>query len=331
MKAAVRREYGDVSQLRLESIEPPAPGRGEVLVRVRAAAVDAGTLHLMAGVPYVVRLGFGIRRPRQPVPGRDLAGIVVDLGPDVDQFTVGDHVVGIGSGALAEYAVAPAKRLVRLPDGMDFTTAAAVPISGITALQALRRGRVERDDRVLVLGASGGVGCYTVLLASECGAQVTAVCSAAKADAVRSWGAKEVVAYDQVRLDDYTPEEPFDAVIDIAGDLPVIRLRSLLAPSGRLVIVGGSINGWLGMGRPFRAMLTSPFVKQDLFFFVSGENTADIETMITKVSTGEIQAPVDRVFDLADARSAIQYLSEGKATGKIAVRIPEADAGHDRR
>lgn len=262
MKAIVQDTYGPPAVLRLEETDRPVPGRGEVLVRVHAAGVDQGVWHLMAGMPYALRaMGFGLRAPKVRVRGMDLAGRVEAVGADVTRFRPGDEVYGSCDGSFAEYACAKEDALAPKPRNVGFEQAAAVPVSACTALKALRDvGRVEAGQSVLVLGASGGVGTYAVQLAKAFGARVTGVCSAAKADLVRSIGADEVV--------DYTEHDPvdgshrYDLVLDIIGNRPVSRLRRALTPRGTLVIVGGEGGGrWIGGNeRQLGALLLSPFV-----------------------------------------------------------------------
>src|SRR5690349_10260362 len=240
MRAIVQHRYGTVPEevLRLERITCPRPAAGEVLVKVLAAGVDRGTWHLMAGQPYLMRLGFGFRGPRIRVPGLDVAGTVEATGPGVTRFAVGDEVFGIARGSFAEYAVAREAKLARKPAALTFAQAAALAVSGLTALQGLRdAGHIQAGQKVLVIGASGGVGSYAVQLAKVFGAEVTGVASTAKADLVRTIGADHVIDYHKQDFAD--GRQRYDLILDISGNTPLSRLRRALTPRGTLVIAGG--------------------------------------------------------------------------------------------
>ena len=274
MTSLVQNSYGsDPDQvLRLAEVARPSAGDGEVLVRVRAASVDRGTWHLMAGLAYPIRLVFGLRRPRFANPGRNLAGVVEAVGAGVAGFRPGDEVYGLaaGNGTFAEYVVARPDRLAIKPANLSFADAATVPVSGSTALQAVRdHARVRPGESVLVLGASGCVGSFAVQIAKAFGAEVTGVARTAKLDAVRALGADAVV--DHTREDPVDGRRRYDVVLDIGGNRPLRQLRRALTPKGRLVIVGGETGGrWLdGLDRQLRAVLLSPFVGQRLGFFVN--------------------------------------------------------------
>src|SRR3954454_4606532 len=270
MRAITQNVFGSAEVLHLEDIDRPVIAKDELLLQVRAAGLDRGTWHFMAGQPYLFRLmGAGLRRPKNPVPGLDVAGTVVETGADVTRFEVGDDVFGIGKGSFAEYARAREDKLAHKPPSLTFDQAAVVSISGLTALQSLRDvGRVEPGQRVLIVGASGGVGTYAVQIAKASGAEVTGVCSSAKLDLVRSLGADVVIDYTQTDL--AASGVRYDVVLDIGGDRPVRTLRRVLTPDGTLVIVGGEGGGrWLGMGRQLRAALLSPFVGQTLGIFLT--------------------------------------------------------------
>ena len=322
MQAIVQDRYGSTDVLRLDDIDVPEPGTGAVLIRVRAAGVDRGVWHLMTGEPYLARLAFGLRRPRNRVPGMDVAGVVERIGAGVTGFAVGDEVFGIGKGTYAEFAVAPTKKLAHVPEGLSFEHAAAVPISGLTALQAVRDvGTVQPDQSVLVIGASGGVGTYAVEIATAAGAEVTGVCSTAKMDLVRSIGAAHVVDYTQ---DDVVElGKRYDVVIDIAGNRTLRHLRRMLAPKGTLVIVGGEAGGrWLGgIERNLRAALWSPFIGQRMRAFISRERGEDIERLAEMIAAGEVRPIVERTFPLADAAAAIRQLEDGNARGKVVITV----------
>lgn len=237
MKAIVQETYGSADVLQVRDIDQPTAGAGEVLLRVHAAGVSRGDVHLMTGEPYLVRAVIGIRRPRNRVLGQDVAGTVVAIGPDVTRFRVGDEVFGIARGAFAEYAVAREIKLAHKPSNLTFTQAAAMPVSGLTALRALDAAGVRAGQTVLVIGASGGVGTYAVQLAVAAGAIVTGVASAAKAQLVRELGAAEAIDYTREDFTDGT--RTFDVVLDIGGMTPIARLRRAVTPTGTLAIVGG--------------------------------------------------------------------------------------------
>ena len=323
MKTIWQDRYGGEDTLTLRDTPAPEPGKDEVLVRVRAVSIDLGTRHLMTGLPLAVRLGIGLRAPRQHVPGRALAGVVEAVGEGVTGFAPGDEVYGTAAGAMAELAVVPVARLARKPASLDFAEAAAVPVSAPTALQGLRNvGRIEAGQSVLVIGASGGVGTYAVQLARALGAgRVDAVCSGAKADLVRSLGADDVI--------DYTRAEPgadgrrWDLVLDIAGNRPVATLRRLLTPRGTLVFVGGESGGrWTGgMHRQVGATALSPFVRHRLAMYVARENSRDLETLGELADAGRLRSVVDGPYPFEEAARAIARLDAGQARGKIVVTV----------
>ncbi|MCJ1676449.1 NAD(P)-dependent alcohol dehydrogenase [Streptomyces sp. APSN-46.1] len=321
MKAVAQYAYGSCEVLELRDIEKPTPGPGEVLIRVRAAAVDAGVWHLMTGLPYLLRLfGYGLRAPKVPVRGRELAGRVEATGAGVTRFRPGDEVFGICEGSFAEYAVASQDKLAAKPAGLPLEQAAAMPLSGLTALQALRdAGHVQPGQRVLVIGAAGGVGSFTVQLAKAFGAHVTGVCSTSKTELVRSIGADDVI--------DYTAEEVtdgrrgYDLIIDTAGNRPLSHLRRALSPRGTLVIVGGETGGrWLGgTDRVMRAGLLSPFVRHTLRGFISKERREDLDILVRHIEAGALTPVIDRTYALPQAPDAIARQHRGEARGKILV------------
>ena len=322
MRAVVQDRYGDAEVPAVRMIDRPKIAADEVLVRVEAAAVDRGVWHLMTGRPYAVRAaGYGIRRPKQPVPGRDLAGTVVEVGADVTDFSVGDAVYGIGTGTFAEYARASAAKLAHRPEHLTAEQAATLSVSGATASQALfDRGAARPGQRVLVLGASGGVGSFAVQLAPRHGLHVTAVASAAKADYARELGADVVLDY---RTDDFTREESFDLIVDIGGRNRLSKLRRALVRRGTLVIVGGEGGGSItgGAGRQLRAVLLSPFVPQRLTAFVSDERAAARTPIHALAVAGDLVAPVDRTFSIDRATDALRDLEAGRLRGKAVITI----------
>jgi NADPH:quinone reductase-like Zn-dependent oxidoreductase len=328
MRAIVQDHYGSTDQLRLDEVPDPLAGPGEVLVQVGAAGVDRGTWHVMAGRPLAARLALGLRAPKDRTPGHDLAGTVVALGEGVTEYAVGDAVYGTARGSFAELAVVPLTRLARRPTNLSVEEAAAVPVSALTAFQAVRAGGVKTGDRVLVIGASGGVGSYAVQLAVDLGAHVTGVCGPAKTDLVRSLGAERVVDHTTTPLE--TLGERFDVVLDIAGHRRVRLLRGLVTERGSLVIVGSENEGrWLGgLQRGMGAALLSPFVKQRLVMLMASEDGADLAELTTIIERGGVRPALERTFPLEDAAAAIDHVSGGHARGKVVVTVaPRPEPG----
>lgn len=323
MQAIVQDRFGTADVLRLETVERPTIASTEVLIEVHAAGVDRGTEHLMTGLPYLIRLaGYGVTKPKTRVPGLDVAGVVVEVGDDVTRFSPGDEVFGIADGSFAQYAAASQDKLAVKPVGLGFEQAAVSAISGITALQALTDvGDVEPGQRVLVLGASGGVGTYAVQLAKALGAEVTGVASTAKLDLVRSLGADDVIDY--TSTDFASGDRRYDLILDIGGRNSVARLRRALTTDGTLVIVGGEDGNRItgGVGRQLRAMALSPFVRQRLTTFVSTESSAFIERLAELIATGEVTPIIGQQFDLADVPAAMRQLAAGQAEGKTAIIV----------
>ena len=283
--------------------------------------MDRGTWHVMAGQPYLMRLlGFGFRGPRNRVPGLDVAGTVVAVGPAVTRFAAGDEVFGIARGSFAEYAAAREGTLARKPAALSFEQAAAVAVSGLTALQGLRdAGRIKPGQKVLVIGASGGVGSYAVQLAKYFGAEVTGVCGTAKANLVRSIGADHVIDY--TRADFADGQRHYDLILDIGGNSRLSRLRRALTPRGTLVIAGGEGDRWTGVGRQIRALALSALIRQRLTTFVSRHRQADLDTLRLLTEGGQIVPVVDRTYPLAEAPLAIRRLYAGQARGKIVITV----------
>jgi NADPH:quinone reductase-like Zn-dependent oxidoreductase len=311
-----------VTVLRLTETNCPSVGDGEVLVRVAAASVDRGTVHCMTGQPYAMRLaGFGIRRPKASNPGRAFAGTVVSVGAAVTGFRPGDDVYGTCDGAFAQYVAARPNKLAHQPARLTFDQAAAAPISGVTALQAVRKANVAAGQHVLVIGASGGVGTFAVQIAKAVGATVTGVCSSSKVDLVRSLGADHVIDY--TRNDITDSGHRYDVIIDIGGSRKLSTLRRCLTRRGTLVIVGGETEGrWLGgFDRSLRAVLLSPFVGQTLGMLVSKENAASLEELRVLVDAGGVTPAVDRSYPLRDTAAAIQQVMDGDVRGKVVVTL----------
>jgi NADPH:quinone reductase-like Zn-dependent oxidoreductase len=329
MRAIVQDRYGTAEDvLRLAEIDRPPIRDDEVLVRVHAASVDRGTWHIMAGLPYPIRLaGFGLRRPRYANPGRNLAGTVEAVGAGVTGFAPGDEVFGMATSTFAEYTAARPAKLAPKPAILSFEQAAALPVSGGTALQAVRdHGRVQAGEKVLVIGASGGVGTFAVQIARAFGAEVTGVCSTSKVDVVRSLGADHVIDYTREDFADGGPR--FDVVLDTGGNAGLLRLRRALTPRGRLVIVGGETDGRLlgGSDRQIRAQLLSPFVGQHLSTFVAQETADDLIALTQLAEAGTVAPVIDRTYPLEELAAAIKRMQDGKARGKLVVSVSPATA-----
>jgi NADPH:quinone reductase-like Zn-dependent oxidoreductase len=321
MRAIVQDAYG-ADVWRLAEIAPPEMADREVLVKVHAAGLDRGTWHIMTGLPYLGRLVLGLRKPKSRVPGLDLAGTVAAVGSSVTRFAVGDRVFGIGRGSFAEHAAAREDKLAPKPTNLTFEHAAVVPVSGLTALQGLRDvGRVEEGQRVLIIGASGGVGTYAVQLAKAFGAHVTAVCGTAKTDLVRSLGADEVLDYTRDDFADGTRR--YDVILDMGGNSTLSRLRRALAPTGTLVIGGGEGGGKMigGIDRQLRALALSPFVRQRLTTFLAKEQHAGLEALTELIEAGAVTPSIERTYSLDQAPDAMRHLVAGKARGKLAIII----------
>jgi NADPH:quinone reductase-like Zn-dependent oxidoreductase len=324
MKAIVQDRYGSADVLELGDVDMPVPKDDEVLLRVHAAGVDPGVWHLMTGMPYLLRLfGYGLRRPKVRVRGRDVAGRVEAVGKDVTGFRPGDEVFGICEGSFAEYACARADKLVPKPANLSFEQAAVVPISALTALHGVRdTGRVRPGQRVVVIGAAGGVGSFAVQLAKAFGAEVTGVCSTTKTDLVRSIGAEHVIDYTREDFADGTRH--WDLVLDTAGNRPLSQLQRALTPKGTLVLVGGEGGGrWLGgfERQLFWAPVRSLFVGQRLRSLVSKERKDDLRTLRELIEAGKVTPVIDRTYPLAEAPEAIRYLAQGHPRGKVAVTV----------
>ena len=322
MRAITQDAYGPLEVLEPTDLPRPVVAPDEVLVEVAAAGLDRGTWHVMHGKPYLARLALGLRRPRARVPGLDLAGTIVEVGDAVTAWSVGDVVYGIGKGSFAEYTAANPAKLARRPAGLTDEQAAVVPVSGLTAWQAVTRaGRAEPGHRVLVTGASGGVGTYAVQVAVALGAEVTAVCSAGKADLVRSLGATHVLDYATDDLADGTRQ--YDVIVDIAGNTPLKRLRRTLTPRGRVVIVGGETGGVIagGLGRPIWGALTSLLRRQKVIMFLSKETGTDLVPITDLIESGRLTPVLDTAYPLEKAADAMAHLESGRTRGKIAISV----------
>lgn len=322
MKAIAQDSYGTADALELRDIARPVPRDNEVLVRVLAAGVDPSILHLMTGKPYIARLALGLRKPKNPVRGWDLAGVIETVGAKVTRYKPGDEVFGSGEGSLAQYACARADKLALKPGNLTFEQAAALPVSGVTAYQALSgKARPKPEQQVLIIGASGGVGTYVIQLAVSYKADVTAVCGPGNADFVRSLGATGVIDYTSGEITD--GKQLFDIIFDAAGNRPLSLLRRALAPGGVLVMVGGEGGGdWAGgMGRQLGGYALSPFLGQTLHSLIARVRHQDLLTLKKLAEEGTIAPVIDRTYPLAEAITAIKHLETGHPRGKIVVTV----------
>jgi len=327
MKAVRYHRYGGPDVLELQEVDTPAAGDGEVLVRIRAASVNPLDWHFMRGAPYLVRAMAGLSRPKPSASrlGADMAGTVEAVGQNVTGFQPGDEVFGglEERGTLAEYISVRADAVVlQKPAGLTFEQAAAVPVAAFTALQALRdKGRVQPGQKVLVNGASGGVGTFAVQIAKALGAEVTGVCSTANVGMVASIGADHVVDY--TREDFTRAERRYDLLIDIAGNRSLAETRRVLAPKGALVVVGGPNKGrWIGpFGRTIRMLLQSPAVSQRMVSFLAHQNRDDLAVLRELLDAGKVTPVIDRAYRLNQVAEAVRYLETGHARGKVVITV----------
>ncbi|GAA3395684.1 NAD(P)-dependent alcohol dehydrogenase [Cryptosporangium minutisporangium] len=324
MKACVRTVYGEADVLEVREVPAPTPGDREVLVRVRAASNDRGVWHMMTGRPYLMRPVIGLRAPKVAVLGRAFAGVVTEVGAQVTRFRPGDEVFGTNStGCWAEYAVAPEKRLASLPPNVSFEQASTVGCSGTSALQAIRDlGRVRAGQRVLVIGAAGGVGSFAVQIGKSLGATVTGVCSTSKIDLVRSIGADDVIDYTREEVDAHGAR--YDVVVDTAGNRPLSLLQRALTPTGTLVLVGGEESrGRLLQG--FHRQLFAPLIgivrRRRMRNLLGTENVADFEELGRLMTAGSVTPPIVHTYSLDEAPDAMRYLAEGHPAGKIVITV----------
>jgi NADPH:quinone reductase-like Zn-dependent oxidoreductase len=322
MRAIVQDRYGETAEvLRLEEIDQPQIGADDVLVRIRAAGVHIGDWHVMAGLPYLLRVvGFGFRAPKVRVRGIDLAGTVEAVGQNVTRFQVGNEVFGTCEGAFADYAATSEDNLARKPANLTFEQAAAVPTSALAALQALRdAGGIKAGQQVLLVGASGGVGLYAVQIAKSFGAEVTGVCSTAKVDMIRSLGADHVIDYSQ---EDFTQSrQRYDLILVMGGNHSLSQLKQVLRPGGTLVPVGTEAgNRWVGGKAWIQAMLLSR-LKRHLRPLTTQPNQADLQFVAELLEAGKIRPVIDRTFPLSEVPEAMRYLTTGHARGKIVITV----------
>ena len=321
MKAIVQVQYGSPDVLTLKDIGKPVVKDDEVLVRVRAAAVNIGDWHLLRGVPYAMRLASGLLKPKREIPGVDVVGQVEVTGKNVEQFRPGDEVFGWCRGAFAEYACAPETNLLPKPANLTFDQAAAVGDSAFTALAAVRdQGKVQPGQTVLINGASGGVGTFAVQIAKALGANVTGVCGSRNVDMVRSIGADQVIDYTK---EDFTQTgQRYDVLLDLIGSRSLSDCRRALTPRGTYVVVGVRDMGrWFGLGRQTEALLLSPFVRQRMCVFVVRHNREDLAVLKALVEAGKVAPVIDRRYALLEVPEALRYQGEGHSQGKIVIVV----------
>src|SRR5579864_2524344 len=324
MKGVIRRCYGSPETVvRYEDVAKPSPADDEVLIRVKAASVNPLDFHYVEGTPYLVRLDRGLGKPEDPRLGVDFAGTVEAVGKGVTRFKPGDEVFGGKLGALAQFvSIREARAIVLKPDNVSYERAAAVPIAAITALQALRdKGHVHAGQKVLINGASGGVGSYAVQIAKSMGAEVTGVCSTRNVDLVRSLGADHVIDYTK---EDFTQRpEHYDVILDNVSTHSVLSYRRVLSPNGAYVMVGSTTTGhWFGwLETPLEAWLLSPFMSQKFSMFLADLNREDLGVLASLMQSGKMTSAIDRTYKLSEAAQALAYLEKGHARGKVVVTV----------
>jgi NADPH:quinone reductase-like Zn-dependent oxidoreductase len=322
MKAIVYCDYGPPEVLRLETVRKPVPNDNQVLVKVRAASVNPYDWHFMRGEPFIMRIDAGLRKPKEVRLGIDFSGTVEAVGRSVTQFKPGDAVFGGRSGSFAEYVVISEKNLMLKPENVTFEQAGGVQIAGITALQGLRdHAKVQPGEKVLINGASGGVGTFAVQIAKQLGAHVTGVSSTRNVEMVRSLGADEVVDYTK---EDFTKgTERYDAIIDLVGNHGIFEVRRALTPNGRYVMIGGRKGKWLApMDTTLKLLAVSPFVRQDMKFMLSKPSRDDLQFLAGLMADGKLTTVIDRTYTLTEAAEAMRHLETGRARGKIIITVP---------
>jgi NADPH:quinone reductase-like Zn-dependent oxidoreductase len=330
IRAVVYTRYGPPDVLEVREIAKPVPNDDQILVKVRAVAINPLDWHYMRGTPYVMRLDSGLRRPKAPRLGVDLAGVVEAAGRNVTQFKPGDEVFGVRTGALAEYVCIRADRTVTLkPANATFEQAAAIPVAAVTALQALRdKAKVRPGQTVLINGASGGVGTFAVQIAKSFGAVVSGVCSTRNLEMVRSLGADEVIDYTK---EDFTKRgRRYDVILDCVGSQPLLPFRRALNPGGVCVLIGGggpNEGAWIGpLARPIKALLLSPFVSEKFTMFIADTTRGELNALRDLIEAGKVTPVIDRTYPLSEIQEAIRYLEEGHARGKVIITMDDETA-----
>jgi NADPH:quinone reductase-like Zn-dependent oxidoreductase len=322
MKAAVYTSYGPPDVVQITVVEKPVPNDNEVLIKVRAASVNPYDWHFMRGMPYFLRIVAGLRQPKDPRLGADVAGQVEAIGRNVTQFKSGDEVFGICRGAFAEYARASESTLAIKPKSVTFEQAVSSPIAALTALQSLRdKGHIQPGQRVLINGAAGGVGTFGVQIAKSYGAEVTGVCSTGNVEMVRSIGADQVVDYTQ---DDFTKSgQRYDIILDAVGNHSLSACRRILNPKGILVMAGGTAGRWMigPLTSGIRASVVSPFVSQNMVGILARPNREDLTILGVLMATGKVTPVIDRRYSLSEVPEAIRYLETGHARGKVVITL----------
>ena len=331
MRAIVYHTYGSADVLRLEEIDKPTPKENELLVKVRAASVNPLDWHFMEGSPYIIRLiGIGLFKPSVAQLGVDFAGTIEAVGAKVTQFKPGDEVFGAKTGAFAEYLAVSADRVALKPANLTFEQAAAVPVAAITALQGLRDGgKIQAGQKVLINGASGGVGTFAVQIAKSFGAEVTGVCSTRNVDMVRKLGASQVIDYTK---EDFTRSgQHYDIVLDNVANRSLFESRRVLNPGGRYVLIGGggvNENRWVGtLPRPLKAMVLSRFVTQDMGMLLAEIRSQDLNTLRDLMQSGKVTPVIDRTYTFNQIPEALRYLEEGHARGKVVISLEDINKG----
>ena len=322
MRAAVYRAYGSPDAVTVEEVPIPQPGRGEVLVRVGAAAVNPGDVYLLEGTPYVLRLSSGLRRPKHPILGLALAGTVESAGPDT-RFEPGSEILAeVPRGAFAEYAVVPEGALAAKPGNLSMEEAAAIPVCGVTALQALRDvGEVHDGAEILITGASGGVGTFAVQVGKWLDARVTGECSTKNVELVRALGADDVIDYTK---EDFAAQGPrYDLILDNVGHRSLSELRRALRPRGMLIPNANKPGGFLGayVARALRALLVSPFVGQRLRPFSASGRAEDLDTLRALIEVGTLRPVIDTTYPLDQSADALRHYATGHTRGKVVIRM----------
>lgn len=327
MKALVCRRYGSPKDvLEIDEVAIPTIGPSDVLVRVVAASINPADWHIVCGEPYIARLSLGIRRPKDKIIGCDVAGIVEHVGANVTSLASGDEVFGTtfgaGLGSYAAHVGIPIEQVVKKPANISFQEAAGVPLAALTAWQALTlHGRVQANERVLIIGASGGVGTFAVQLARNLGAEVTGICSAANLERVGALGAQHVFDYSKTSVNEL--DQTYDLVLRLAGNATVAQCRGTMSSTGRLVLLNGDTGGqWLGpLVKIVGAMALSPFVPQRILNFTVQPNNADLSQLADLLRTGQLRSPVSRTISLEEVPEAVAQSQQGHASGKTIVRL----------